>query len=114
MIAANAPTPRNHPSNQFNRNDGIRPEFRGPFDFQGQIRHFIAAFIASAGYGNAGENFMNDRENPNDPDGRTDLAVNRLAFDIKRKLESPLSVGIDLAKVNRDFAREIRERFCTN
>ncbi len=113
MIAANAPTPANHPSNQFNQNNGIRSEFRGAFDYQGQIRHFTAAFIASAGYGISGENFMNHREDPNDPDGRTDLAVNRLAFDIRRNLEGPWSVGVDKARIQRDFARLIRERFCT-
>lgn len=113
MIAANAPTPANHPSNQFNQNDGIRSEFRGPFDYQGQIRHFTAAFIASAGYGISGENYMNDREDANHPDGQTDLAVNRLAFDIRRNLEGPLSVGADLARIQRDFARQIREKFCT-
>jgi YD repeat-containing protein len=113
MIAANTPTRTNHPSNQFNLNDGIRSEFRGPADHRGQIRHFTAAFIASAGYGMTAENFMNDREDANDPDGQTDLAVNRLAFDIKRNLESQWSVGVDLARIQRDFAKYIRERFCT-
>lgn len=113
MIGANAPTPANHPSNEFNRNEGIRSEFRGRLDHSGQIRHFTAAFIASAGYGIAGENFMNDREDANDPDGQTDLAVNRLAFDIRRDLESHWSVGVDLTKIQRDFARHISERFCT-
>jgi YD repeat-containing protein len=91
-------------------NSGIRREFRGQSDEQGQIRHFVGAVIA-ASYGFFGREVMIQREEDTDA-GRADAAVNRLAFSIYGEVTGPLGARGRIYQIKKRFADEIRRRFC--
>ncbi len=91
-------------------NSGIRSEFRGQSDEQGQIRHFVGAVIA-ASYGFFGREIMIQREENTDA-GRADSAVNRLAFSIYGDVTGPLGARGRIDQIRKSFADEIRRKFC--
>jgi len=92
-------------------NSGIRSEFRGQSDEQGQIRHFVGSVIA-ASYGFFGQEFMIQREDENSDSGRADVAVSRLAFSIYNDVTGPLGARGRIDQIRKRFADEIRRKFC--
>lgn len=91
---------------EFTSNSGIRQEFRGSTDEQGQVRHFVGAFIAAANHGALGLAFMNSQNSNATPADQADRNVNRLAYNLA------IDVIGELGRARNRLPNAIRRRFC--